>query len=263
MSLQAAVESPVTKVPRRSGPWKFWGTILWCLAIVAAFLLVGVAGIFAMLIWLNAPAELTDAKMTEILSSHVPYVTATFGASLIAALTTLALAVHLSRLSARTYLGLVIPEAYYVKFGFTGLALLYGAFTLIDYFLWPQSGKLILRAYQEALSSGALLELILTVVVVAPIIEELIMRGFVQRGWAASRLGPTLAILLTTFVWTIMHQQYDWPLLVNIFCIGLLFGWLRNRSGSTLLTILLHITQNAAVLIHTALYVWLGVRVTA
>jgi membrane protease YdiL (CAAX protease family) len=34
--------------------------------------------------------------------------------------------------------------------------------------------------------------------------------------------------------------------MTDIFAIGLLLGWIRQRSGSTLTTIVLHATQNAA-----------------
>ena len=37
-----------------------------------------------------------------------------------------------------------------------------------------------------------------------------------------------------------MHVQYDAFILVLIFGIGLLLGWLRWASGSALLTIILH-----------------------
>jgi membrane protease YdiL (CAAX protease family) len=56
-----------------------------------------------------------------------------------------------------------------------------------------------------------------------------------------------------------MHVQYDWFTLGQIFCIGLLLGWLRWASGSTLLTIVLHILANLTATIQAAIKVeWLG-----
>jgi uncharacterized protein len=83
--------------------------------------------------------------------------------------------------------------------------------------------------------------------------EELLVRGFLLRGWAASRLGPAGAILLTSAIWTAAHTQYDALFLIDIFSIGLLLGWIRQRSGSTLATIFLHATQNTAALIQVAI----------
>ena len=52
-----------------------------------------------------------------------------------------------------------------------------------------------------------------------------------------------------------MHVQYDWATLAQIFLIGLLLGWLRWASGSTLLTILLHVLANLAATIQAAIKV--------
>ena len=37
-----------------------------------------------------------------------------------------------------------------------------------------------------------------------------------------------------------MHVQYDWFVIAQVFGFGLLLGWMRWVSGSTLLTMLLH-----------------------
>jgi membrane protease YdiL (CAAX protease family) len=64
------------------------------------------------------------------------------------------------------------------------------------------------------------------------------------RGLAASALGPTGTIVLTSLVWSVVHIQYDWFYLVHIFAVGLLLGAVRYKSGSTLLTIVLHALMN-------------------
>jgi hypothetical protein len=46
--------------------------------------------------------------------------------------------------------------------------------------------------------------------------------------------------------------QYDWFFLAQVFGLGLLFGWLRWRSGSTLLTIMLHMFVNLTASLYTA-----------
>ena len=56
-----------------------------------------------------------------------------------------------------------------------------------------------------------------------------------------------------------MHVQYDAFTLTQIFLIGSLLGWLRWASGSTLLTILLHMLANLAATIQAAIKVeWMG-----
>jgi hypothetical protein len=97
--------------------------------------------------------------------------------------------------------------------------------------------------------------LIATLVIAAPVGEELVFRGFLYRGWAASRLGPAGAIVLISLLWSAIHLQYDLFQIAQIFAGGLLLGYLRWRSGSTLLTIVLHAVMNMVATIEAALVV--------
>jgi uncharacterized protein len=45
-------------------------------------------------------------------------------------------------------------------------------------------------------------------------------------------------------LWASLHVQYDWTGIVQIFAIGLFLGFMRWRSGSTLLTFFLHALFN-------------------
>jgi uncharacterized protein len=83
-------------------------------------------------------------------------------------------------------------------------------------------------------------------------------RGFLYRGFAASRLGPAGAIGLTSAGWALAHPQYDWPIFTEVFCIGLLYGWIRHRGGSTTTTIILHSVQNAWSIAYLAVIEMLG-----
>ena len=46
-------------------------------------------------------------------------------------------------------------------------------------------------------------------------------------------------------------MQYDWYVIAQIFVFGLLLGWLRWASGSTILTMLLHALINAEGMLET------------
>jgi hypothetical protein len=46
--------------------------------------------------------------------------------------------------------------------------------------------------------------------------------------------------------------QYQWFFVGEIFVLGLVFGWLRWRSGSTILTTLLHAAVNGMALVEVA-----------
>ncbi|MGZ3524773.1 MAG: CPBP family intramembrane glutamic endopeptidase, partial [Thermodesulfobacteriota bacterium] len=60
-------------------------------------------------------------------------------------------------------------------------------------------------AYKTAFFLPALFFAIL---VVAPIFEEILFRGFLFQGIRYSRLGPMGAIGITSFFWAIIHLQY-------------------------------------------------------
>ena len=53
----------------------------------------------------------------------------------------------------------------------------------------------------------------------------------------------------------LLHIQYDWLGMVQIFAIGLMLGWFRWASGSTTLTIVMHVLINLEAMIETAIKV--------
>ena len=63
------------------------------------------------------------------------------------------------------------------------------------------------------------------------------------------------AILIPSAIWAAMHVQYEVFFIVQIFMLGLVFGVLRWKSGSTSLTILLHAIVNLSSLLQTAYFV--------
>ena len=74
----------------------------------------------------------------------------------------------------------------------------------------------------------------------APFVEEVLCRGLLYRGFAESRLGVPGAIVLTAALFTAFHlpefadTSYWYVEILRITVIGLLFGWLRYRTGSVL-----------------------------
>src|SRR5882757_3286122 len=104
---------------------------------------------------------------------------------------------------------------------------------------------------KSAQADGALWLLVIAFCVAAPMSEELFARGFLYRGWSESFLGVTGAIFLSSLAWTSLHLQYDWFFFGEVFCIGLLLGYLRYRSGSTWLTIVIHGLNNFAATVQT------------
>lgn len=89
----------------------------------------------------------------------------------------------------------------------------------------------------------------LAVVVAAPLVEEVLFRGFLYRGLAESpRLGPGMAIGLTALAWATSHGADDLYGLATTYLIGLYLGLVRHLTRSTATTFLLRAAAGGAVL---------------
>jgi len=106
--------------------------------------------------------------------------------------------------------------------------------------------------YRSARTEGWLPWLWLAIVVVGPTGEETLFRGFLFRGWHRSPRDAWIAITVTASLWALSHAQYNLYLISQVFVLGLLLGWFRFKSGSTILTILLHGLLNLEAMLETA-----------
>jgi hypothetical protein len=88
--------------------------------------------------------------------------------------------------------------------------------------------------------------LVLGVGVMAPILEELIFRGFLLKEFSYTFLGTKGAVLVTSLIWAIIHSQYDMVYLAIIFVTGLILGTARVLSHSMLVPITMHILFNVS-----------------
>ena len=115
-------------------------------------------------------------------------------------------------------------------------------FRLLAMLLEPQNvAEMYLEFYETSVYPAIFW---IAVVVMAPLFEEIFFRGFMFRGIEASRLGAPGAILITAFIWAVIHIQYDAFLMGYIFVLGVVFGAARARHRSVYLTIALHALVN-------------------
>jgi len=168
-------------------------------------------------------------------------------------------AIHRSRQPLADYLGLVRrPHVREVVFCLASVAALLVASDLLSLVIGHDLvPPFMVKVYQAARDAGppAMLLLLIAAAVAAPIGEEIMFRGFLFRGWAASPLGVTGTIVVTSAIWAAIHVQYDWFGIAQVFCLGLLFGWVRSRSGSLLLTMMMHSVCNIAATAETAVII--------
>jgi membrane protease YdiL (CAAX protease family) len=163
----------------------------------------------------------------------------------------LVFAARLRRWPPAIYLGLVMPRRAEVIVAVACVIVLGVAF---DAILYVTGRELVppfqVEIWRTAVDAGWLIWLLAAIVVAAPIGEEIVFRGFLFRGLAKPG-WEVHAIGVISLAWALLHIQYDWLGMAQVFLIGLMLGWFRWASGSTFLTIGMHILINLESMIET------------
>jgi CAAX protease family protein len=228
--------------------WGYWATLAWA---ALAFLVGEFLG-FALLFWLRIGTWDTIVQ--------TPYdgvvVTSFIFISNPVTIGVLMFAVWLRGAPQTEYFALHWPQAPDVALG---VACLVGLIALSDAALYVSGRDLVtafqLQSYTTAAKEGWLSAMAVAAIVIAPAGEEALFRGFMFRGWARPQRFAWPAIVAISVVWAGLHVQYDWTGMLQIFVIGLFLGWMRLRSGSTLLTFFLHALFNLEGTMETVLQV--------
>jgi membrane protease YdiL (CAAX protease family) len=172
-------------------------------------------------------------------------------------LAVIVLAVWLTQIPVRDYLGWTRPRAGDVALGLivaVALGLLPNLLQLaiIGKPLNPSQ----IADYQQAIAGGTSKLWFLfawwPAILLAPLVEESVFRGFLWRSFSASRLGNIGALLLTALLFSAIHYNQTimadgsfngWPFIEH-FIDGLGLGALRWRSGTTTVPFLMHVWMN-------------------
>jgi len=75
----------------------------------------------------------------------------------------------------------------------------------------------------------------------APLVEELVFRGLLY-GWLEGRWGPRVAFIVSSLAFAAAHVEPAH--IVLVLPLGVLFGWLRQRSNSLLPSLAAHVVNN-------------------
>ena len=229
--------------------WGYWATFGWALLafVVGQFLAL------AILVWLRLGE--VNLVLTQPFDGASNTLFIAIANPLMIAI--LALAVRLKHARQADYLALVLPRAGDLA---KGVIFLIGLVIISDLLLYFSGRDLVtpfqLQSYDSAAAEGWLPALLAAAILVAPAGEEIMFRGFLFRGWARSDRAAWPAIVVISLLWMVLHVQYDWTGMLQIFVIGLFLGWVRWRSGSTVLTFVLHALFNSEGTLETAVQVW-------
>jgi uncharacterized protein len=239
--------------PRPPRIWKFWGTALGGLFIFAG-MFVGQAAVIAYFV-LRQGGAFDIAEAIRVVGGGL-----TISLSVIMGLPAVVIAAWIAIRPTRTpfadYLALRWTSWSNFLIGVIALAVLVGGWDMLSRGLGREvTPGFMGDVLKSAQASGAVWLLVIAFCVAAPVSEEILARGFLYRGWSESRLGVAGAIFLSSLAWTSLHLQYDWFFFGEVFSIGLLLGYLRYRTNSTWLTIVIHGVNNLAATIQT---IWLA-----
>jgi uncharacterized protein len=217
--------------------WGYWTTLGWS---IVSFLL-GQFVAFGVLLWLHR------GDWDSVLQTPFDGVVVTIFIALSNPVTigVLAIAVRIARSNLSDYFALKWPMTRDLMFGIAFLVVLIAAG---DALLYLSGRELVtafqLQSYTTAAAAGWLPAMFAAAILIAPAGEEAMFRGFLFRGWARSPRSVWPAVIVISILWAMLHIQYDWAGVLQIFIVGLFLGWMRWRSGSLVLVFLLHALFN-------------------
>ena len=118
------------------------------------------------------------------------------------------------------------------------------------YFFFSPTGK-TLPIEQLFSSPGAGYSLAFFGILVAPFVEEMVLRGFIypvfERMW-----GLAAAVLLTALLFAVIHASQlwgGWEEIAAIFLVGVAFSYSRGKTGSLVPSYLMHVGYNTALFV--------------
>lgn len=236
-----------------AGPWGFWATVWFAALIATSFMAVQLAVVIVFALFGGNGANQTGVGL-EHNGSLLAWATAV-STPVAFGLCWLIARIRRNRTGfpVRQYLGLI--PASRRTLGQWCLAIL--VLALISDLATLCFGKAIVpEVMVEIYRSADFLPLLwLAIIVLAPIGEEVMFRGFLLPGLGRTFLGNVGAIVVTSAAWAIMHLQYDTHGMAMIFLGGLLLGAARVQTGSLYPCIAMHSLQNFISTIETAVVV--------
>jgi membrane protease YdiL (CAAX protease family) len=221
-------------------PWGLWASLVWYLLVfeVAGWLYEYVLGVTG---W--------QAALDRTYPGHALGILLAWGLNFLIIL----IAVWLTRIPVADYLGWTRPRLRDVAIGVAVVVAAYAAFCVFLWSVGAASGAV--EDYRAAIAKGTsrwwfVLQWWPTLIL-SPFVEESFFRGFLWRGVQA-QYGNSIAFLVSTVLFAAMHYSYwmsdgvvSWSSVVQYLVSSAVFGWLRWRSGGTIVPMIAHALDNA------------------
>ncbi len=120
---------------------------------------------------------------------------------------------------------------------------------IIQKFISPPDYIIDIGEIMRPDSTGGYILLFIAVVIVAPIGEEIVFRGFLQRFLEKYWKDITKAVLVTSLFFAMIHFNPFWT--IQIYLLGVILGFLAWKTKSVIPSILLHTVNNGSAFILT------------
>src|SRR6201746_1757465 len=194
------------RAQRQPRIWKFWGTSLWGLLLFAAMF----AGQFALVVaFFLAKGPPFDLASIKAVASAGTVISLSVMMGLPAVLAVLWLATRMARTPFADYLALRRTSWRNLAIGIVALIVLIAGWDLLARAVGHDATPgFMVDVLKSAQADGALWLLVIAFAVAAPVTEELMVRGFLYRGWSQSVLRPLGPIVLSSLGWTAVHVAY-------------------------------------------------------
>jgi CAAX protease family protein len=165
----------------------------------------------------------------------------------LAAVLVVVLAARRTGLAVTDYIALKRPRGRTIALGIAAQMALVLAFYAPILTAWAGSGhppQIAIRIDAADLAGLGLWFWLVAIVPIPAVCEEIVFRGFMYRGLAKSDTEAFFAIMATSAVFAMVHQDGG-SLLIWHFIHGVLFGLLRWRTGTIWAPISAHLFNNA------------------
>ena len=251
-STQPPVEPVAVPAPPPLRPWGFWATMGFGLTLCVAEIIFGIILLAALfLLSPSNPGQNTSFLEFTYQAKNNGYYLSISGifAGATASLLIFLFAWLRQSMPVREYLGLAGFSFREFKVGLIGLLVLIIIEHLVTWLAGPLEGDDFAATMLKTAEVPVLIYI--AMVVAAPISEELFFRSFILQGIRYSVFGAWLAVGFTAAAWAVIHTQYHPIIMVTIFLGGLFFGFMRVRTGSVILVIILHALWNLISLVET------------
>lgn len=156
----------------------------------------------------------------------------------------------LSRVGRATLLALRPPVQGWRAYagGYLAMLVLFGVLSALMWAIDPKRVLGDLTVYAGLVRSEAWWLAVLVIVIGAPVMEELMFRGFLFPALAKGPFGLGGAAVASSAAWAALHAGYSVMGLIEVFAVGLYFTWLLLRTGSLWVPMFCHAAYNLSVL---------------